>query len=180
VSTLAAWANFYVIVGSSAGALTGLQFVVAALVANIPTIRQWSRSLAAFATPTIVHFGAVLVLSAVVSAPWERVGPPMFLVGVGGAIGFVYSLVIASRASKLTEYVPVFEDWLFHVLLPAAAYLTLTVSAFETRSHARTALFGVAGAAMLLLIIGIHNAWDAVTYIVGTHLPKEQEHRTRH
>lgn len=30
------WANFYVIVGSSAGALIGLQFVVMTLIANMP------------------------------------------------------------------------------------------------------------------------------------------------
>jgi len=35
LSTLAHWANFYVIVGSSAGALTGLQFVVMTLVAQL-------------------------------------------------------------------------------------------------------------------------------------------------
>jgi len=34
LSALARWANFYVIVGSSAGALTGLQFVVVALIAQ--------------------------------------------------------------------------------------------------------------------------------------------------
>ncbi len=29
------------------------------------------------------------------------------------------------------------------------------------------ALFGIGGAALGLLLLGIHNAWDAVTYIVG-------------
>ena len=37
---LEAWANFYVIVGSSAGGLTGLTFVVIALVADAPALRQ--------------------------------------------------------------------------------------------------------------------------------------------
>ncbi len=32
---LTPWANYYVIVGSSAGALTGLQFVVIALLADL-------------------------------------------------------------------------------------------------------------------------------------------------
>src|SRR5436190_24376937 len=35
--TLSLWENFYVIVGSSAGALTGLQFVVMALIPDSPT-----------------------------------------------------------------------------------------------------------------------------------------------
>jgi hypothetical protein len=180
VPALTGWENFYVIVGSSAGALTGLQFVVAALVADLPQTIQWARSSAAFATPTIVHFGAVLVLSGIVSAPWQRLGPPMFLVGIGGAVGFVYSLIVAKRARKVKEYVPVFEDWLFHVILPAASYLTLAISAIQTRSHAGTALFGVAGAAMVLLIAGIHNAWDSVTFIVMKHNGQEQKHHDRH
>ena len=36
MKTLAAWQNFYVIMGSSAGALIGLQFVVLSLVASKP------------------------------------------------------------------------------------------------------------------------------------------------
>jgi hypothetical protein len=54
----------------------------------------------------------------------------------------------------------------FHVLLPFVAYTTLAVTAFAVGSHLREALFGIGAAALLLLFIGIHNAWDAVTYHV--------------
>ena len=37
---LTGWENFYVIVGSSAGALIGLQFVVITLIVEIPIVRQ--------------------------------------------------------------------------------------------------------------------------------------------
>jgi len=37
MTALSGWENFYVIVGSSAGALIGLQFVVITLIANRPT-----------------------------------------------------------------------------------------------------------------------------------------------
>jgi hypothetical protein len=40
----------------------------------------------------------------------------------------------------------------------------LALSAFAVLSHTRDALFGV-GAAELLLIIGIHNAWDSIAYL---------------
>ena len=69
-------------------------------------------------------------------------------------------------------YKPVFEDWLFHVLLPFAAYATLAVTAFAAGSHLRAALFGIGAAALLLLFVGIHNAWDAVTYHVFESKPK--------
>jgi hypothetical protein len=41
MSALAGWENFYVIVGSSAGALIGLQFVVVTLIANRTAVSGW-------------------------------------------------------------------------------------------------------------------------------------------
>lgn len=80
--------------------------------------------------------------------------------------GIAYSLIVARRLRTQAAYEPVCEDWLFHALLPLAAYLALAVSACVTRPHARPALFAVAAATLLLLFVGIHNAWDAVTYHV--------------
>ncbi|MGH9573140.1 MAG: hypothetical protein ACRD40_06365 [Candidatus Acidiferrales bacterium] len=63
MTSLAGWDNFYVIVGSSAGALIGLQFVVIALIADLPIRDGAAQASSAFATPTVLHFGAVLLLS---------------------------------------------------------------------------------------------------------------------
>ena len=164
--TLAAWQNFYVIVGSSAGALTGLQFVVVALVANMPDTRPFARTASAFATPTIVHFGAVLILAGVFSAPWKAIGGPMLLVALAGAVGFAYCTVVGRLAHRIEDYKPVMEDWIFHVMLPGTAYLTMVIAAAESLRHTDAALFAVAGSAMALLVVGIHNAWDSVVYIV--------------
>ena len=65
-----------------------------------------------------------------------------------------------------TAYRPVFEDWLFHALLPIAAYTTLVASAIAARTYTRGALFGVGATLLLLLFVGIHNTWDALTYHV--------------
>jgi hypothetical protein len=166
VTPIAKWQNFYVIVGSAAAALTGLQFVAIALVANLP-VRGSADSVDAFGTPTIVHFGTVLLLSAIFSAPWGGVGAPTLLCSLCGVMGFVYVIIVALRARGQTEYQPVFEDWLFHVLLPAIAYGVLA-PAYAARSYVDRALFGVATATLLLLFIGIHNAWDTVMYLVLT------------
>ena len=84
-------------------------------------------------------------------------------------------MIVARRMRAQTVYQPVFEDWLFHALLPIAAYVTLAVSAYATRSHAREALFAAAAAALLLLFSGIHNAWDGVTYHVFHRKQEPQE-----
>ena len=76
-----------------------------------------------------------------------------------------------------TAYSPEFEDRLFHLVLPLAAYATLAVSAFTALSQTREALFGVAAAALLLLLVGIHNAWDAVTYHVFVRTKRKADER---
>jgi hypothetical protein len=58
------------------------------------------------------------------------------------------------------------EDWLWHMILPAAAYGLLLASAIVIRTRAGIALFGVAATSLGLLFIGIHNAWDTVMYVV--------------
>jgi hypothetical protein len=178
MTALSGWVSFYAIVGSSAGALIGLQFVVMALVASLPRPPTAAATGSAFATPTVVHFATVLLLSAVLSSPWHEASTPAGLWGLVGVSGLVYSVIVARRMRVQTAYQPVLEDWLFHALLPFAAYATLAIAAFATRNHLRVALFGV-GAAALLLFIGIHNAWDAVTYHIYVIKPKQQETERR-
>jgi hypothetical protein len=165
MAEFAAWNSFYVIVGSAAGALIGLQFVVMTLIADRPRLHTPEAG-AAFATPSVVHFGVVLLLSAVASAPWPALSAVTVLWGFVGLSGIVYAVVVTRRLRMQTVYRPVFEDWLFHVVLPCAAYAMLAGSAYVVHSHARPALFLVGAAALLLLFVGIHNAWDAVTYHV--------------
>jgi hypothetical protein len=166
MTELDAWENFYVIVGSSAGSLIGLQFVVMTLLADAPINQTDPQAGEAFGTPNVVHFAVVLLLSAMVSVPWHGLTIIAVLWGVLGLGGVVYAAIVARRMRLQTVYNPVFEDWLFHVLLPAAAYAVLGVSACVACSHERPALFGVGAAVMLLLFIGIHNAWDTVMYHV--------------
>jgi hypothetical protein len=166
MTALSGWENFYVIVGSSAGALIGLQFVVITLIADTPIAPGQAQAGDAFATPTIVHFGTVLLLSAALNAPWHGIGGPAVLCALLGLGGVAYAIIVTRRMQVQIVYTPEFEDWLFHVLLPIVAYAILGISAFAARFHVHEALFAVAAAALLLLFIGIHNAWDGVTYHV--------------
>ena len=176
MTALAGWENFYVIVGSSAEALIGLQFVVITLIADMPIAGGQEQAGQAFATPTIVHFGAALLLSAVLNAPWHGIA---VLCGLLGLSGVVYEIIVARRMQIQIVYTPESEDWLFHVLLPFAAYATLAGSAYAAFAHAQEAMFSVAAAALLLLFIGIHNAWDAVTYHVFVNRAREEDERPR-
>jgi hypothetical protein len=165
-TSLDGWRSFYGIVGASAGALIGLQFVVMTLVSDIPRTRDAAHAGQTYTTPTVVHFGAVLLLSAIASAPWDGIAAITVLWGVVGTSGVLYVGFVARRLGLHTVYEAVFEDRLCHILLPLAAYATLVASAFAAYAYQRPALFLAGGAALVLLFTGIHNAWDLVTYHV--------------
>jgi hypothetical protein len=175
LSPLATWQNFYVIIGSAAATLTGLLFVVIALV---PTVRVSSPSsgIAAFSTPNLVHFGAALLVAAILSAPWQALWTAALLLGLAGLGGATYVIIVLRRARRQTVYQPVLEDWLWHTVLPLVSYTALVVGALLLPDHPAAALFVIAAATVLLLFIGIHNAWDNVTYI-ATELSQPENKR---
>jgi hypothetical protein len=167
MSPLSAWVNFYVVVGTAAGALVGLTFVVISLVAGRAgqAVRPGlsSGGLGAYNTPTVVHFTAVLLAGAMLSAPWPALGPVALLLGLGGLGGAAYVAVVARRLARWEVYAPVAEDWAFHGVLPLAAYAALVVAALLLPGSPTPALFVVGAALLLLVVVGIHNAWDLVT-----------------
>ena len=174
MSELSEWDSFYVIVGSAAGALIGLQFVVMTLIAERPPPGA-KEGAAAFATPTIVHFSTVFFVSAILRAPWHAITPLAGLWGLAGVGGAWYTLIVARRMRSQSTYQPEFEDWLFHCLPPLAAYAGIAAIALAAASHLREALFGVGAAMLLLLFSAIHNSWDAVAYHVLVNLRSDKD-----
>ncbi len=173
MTVLDEWKNFYTIVGSSAGALMGLQFVVITLIAAKPIPGANVQTGGAFATPTVIHFGVVLFLSAIANVPWCGITAVVVLWGLAGICGMAYTIVTARRVRVQSTYQPVFEDWLFHVMTPFAAYAALAIAAYAVHAHQHPALFLVGAATLTLLFTGIHNAWDAVMYHVFVGSKKE-------
>src|SRR2546422_10993198 len=127
-SLLAGWDSFYVITGSSAAALPGLMFVVVALSgearltsgpeASVATIR-------AFSTPTVVHFGAVLLLAALLTTPGHTVLTLSGSIGACGIAGLRFTRWVVVQMRRQTEYTPIAEDWMWHVRMPVLAYAAL-------------------------------------------------------
>ena len=164
VSGFGAWESFYVIVGSSAAALTGLQFVVMALVAESNRAGR-KETIAAFGSPTIVHFCSALLVSAICTTPWPSLASAGRATGLAGLGGLVYVAIVYRRARRQSDYQPVFEDWLWHTMLPAIAYVALLVSGAVLTGAFGSATFFVGAAALLLVFVGIHSAWDTVVYV---------------
>jgi hypothetical protein len=164
-AALSAWESFYVIVGSSGGALIGLQFVVVTLIAERRP-KTSGEALQAFATPTVVHLTGALAVSALMSVPWPGVVTVSMVLGACGLAGVIYSAIVLRRAHRQTEYRPVWQDWVWYGSLPAVAYLLLIVGAVTLHDDPGVAFFLIGAAALGLLLMGIHNAWDTVTHIV--------------
>jgi hypothetical protein len=162
------WANFYVIVGSSAGALTGLQFVVMALIADARRSDTSDDAINAFGTPTVLYFCDALLISAILSAPWPNLRYPAIALVVSGAAGVGYGIIVLRRAMLQKTYTPVFEDWLWFTALPLAANASVVAGAGMLTTRTTGGLFAIAAGSLLLLFVGIHNSWDTVTFIVTT------------
>jgi len=163
-SLLSAWTNYYVITGSAAAALTGLMFVAISIVAGGRS--QPSREgVATFSTPTVAHFSTALITSALLNVPWRSLWHGGVAVGIVGLYGAVYTIGVAKRTRRQSAYEPEAEDWIWYALLPLIAYAVLVGAAIGLDRLPALTLFAPAAAVLLLLIIGIHNAWDVVTYI---------------
>ena len=160
-----AWESYYVIVGSTAGALIGLQFVVLTLISESGQLRGRGETMAAFGSPNVVHFCAALLVAAIFSAPWQGMGPPGIAAAVAGVAGLVYSIAVLRRALRQRDYKPVAEDWIWHAALPMLAYAALAHAGVRLMGAATDAPYIVGAAALLLVFIGIHNAWDTVMYV---------------
>src|SRR5205823_3040140 len=121
------WETFYIVLGSAAGGLTGLMFVVVAIIADVNFGSE--DALHAYATPTVVHFSGVLVLSMLLVVPWPGVLQLAVALGLFGVAGVSYMSIVWRRTLRQQKtYKPVFEDWLFYIALPIAAYAIVLIS----------------------------------------------------
>ncbi len=164
-SLLTPWANFYIMAGSSAAALTGLMFVVITLAAGRERSQGSQDGISTFSTPTVTHFCVALLVSALLSAPWRSLIHPDALVGLIGLLGVVYLVRLALRTRRLTLYTPDLSDWTWYTVLPFVAYGALLTGAIGLAVTPADALFAIAGGVLLLIFIGIRNAWDVVTFL---------------
>jgi hypothetical protein len=166
MTTIDGWENFYVIVGSSAAALTGLMFVVITLNAEMRTGQEDGGSaMDAFASPTVLHFCSVLLIAAIVSTPRHTMTSLSICLFFPGLVGLIYTIVVVARMRRQKLYAPVMEDWVWHCFLPIASYASITISTVVFWYRPGLMLYVVGASALLLLYVGIHNAWDAATWM---------------
>lgn len=176
---LSNWQNFYMIMGTAAATLTGLMFVATTLLAGLDThVSIANAGISAYNTPTVVQFCSVLLLAGVLSAPWQTfsmISPLLGLLGLGMVF---YLIVIMQRMWRMPHYQSTLEDWLWYIVLPLLANIMLIIAAIMLQKDPSPVLYIVGLAMMMLLIVGIRNAWDNVTFLAvkrGTHTHPEDK-----
>jgi len=163
--TLRDWRDFYVMGGTAAATLVGLMFVFASVGASQVATRNLG-AMRAFITPTVVHFGAALLVCLVSIMPGHSDRSLGGVLGVGALSGVAYCcqiliLIFRSFAAGL-----VWEDRLFYALIPFAGYLLLLASAaleLDQRPADANILAGIA--IIVLIVAGLRNAWDMTVWM---------------
>ena len=160
---LEAWHDFYLVIGTAGLTLTGLLFVVVSLAPRVIAHRPAS-GVKAFLSPNVVYFTTALVVSAMFLVP----SLPPRVIGIllcTGAVGSLLYLASTRAHENWRRNKLPFLDWVWFVCLPVATYGLLLLSGVGFLSHAALSMHGVAVALILLLVVGIRNAWDLVIWI---------------
>jgi hypothetical protein len=165
---LSTWSSFYVMTGSSSAALIGLMFIVITLVTREEDAARSRDGVSTYSTPTVMHFCAVLLVSAVLVAPWRALIHPAILTSLVGLAGIVYIARVILRAKRLA-YRPDLEDWMWYHILPFVTYTLLFVGSIALASAPPEGALAIAASVVVLIFIGIRNAWDVVTFLALPH-----------
>ena len=159
---LQAWHEFYLLLGTSAAALTGLMFVVISIGPEVISGREAS-GVRAFVTPTVVYFTSALIVSGVMMMP--RVDPVvlgvLLLLGSIAGLAYVFWTGVHRnwRENKLG-----WDDFIWYATLPLLGYIVMLAAAIGIWMRGAFGPYALAAAVMLLMVVGIRNAWDLVIW----------------
>ena len=159
------WHDFYVLLGTASATLVGLMFVAASIGTTVFN-EDHRGALGAFITPTVVHFAAVLFACLVSIMPihdWESISA---LLGVGGLAGVVYIARVLFQLIIRHRFNVELVDRLFYALIPLAAYLLALAASVLGFLHIAASAYVMATALLVLLVAGLRNAWDMMTWIM--------------
>jgi hypothetical protein len=161
-----AWESFYFLVGSAAVGLIGLLFVVVTLTAGFERSRALIGS-SIYMTPTVLHFAVVLAISAVAIAPGLTVAQTASIFGVAALVGLGHAIRscvgIAARRPGMDP--PHWSDFWLYGGAPATIYLGLCAASVGLWNGNDWAADAIGALLLALLLLGIRNAWDLVTWI---------------
>jgi hypothetical protein len=159
------WENYYLMIGSSAGALIGLMFVVVTLTAGRDRA-EVERGKHLYTSPIVWHLAVILTLSGAAAVP----NMPVRAFGIGaGALGLLGVVIGVRSAAGIAKRPGAPEaagfDVFWYGIAPAIVYVGLAGSAFGILRGWKWGTMALAADLMALLLVSIHAEWDLVTYL---------------
>jgi hypothetical protein len=158
------WSNFYYLVGSAAAGLIGLMFVIMTLMVGVERSRIL-RATAMYMTPTIVHFAIVFTISAITMAPGIGLSEAAMIIGFVALLGLACAAraIVGFSTPRPGSQRPHWSDFWLYAALPTALYLGLLAASAGVWARAGWGSQTMAGLLLILLLLGIRNAWDLVS-----------------
>ena len=159
------WEEYFLMIGSSAGALIGLMFVVVTLTAGRDR-SEVEHGKHLYTSPIVWHLAVILVLSGAAIAP--TMSAKLFAVMTGGLA--ILGLIMGIRSTAGIIRRPEFSnaaafDSFWYGIAPAVVYAGLAGAALAVLRGHRWGTTLVAADLMVLLLVSIHAEWDLVTYL---------------
>lgn len=161
------WHDFFVLIGTAAATLMGLTFVAVSLAPDLVGDRT-TTAVRAFTTPIVAFFATILMVSVVLIVPGMTPTTAGGFLAACGAIGFIY-ILSAGVHRQWREAQLGFDDWIWYLGLPLVGYGALFACAVWIFRAVLWGPYVGAAALLLLLIIGIRNAWDVVLALAQHH-----------
>jgi len=178
-ASLAMWHDFYTLIGAASATLVALIFVAASIGAGVFT-RAHQAGIRSFLSPTVVHFTAILVICLFAIVPtqtWFTMGA---LLVCSGAAGLAYSAWVWRRMTRYGIIGTIDAiDRLWYAQLPKPAYLLIVVAGVAFWQKSLVGLDLLAASQILLLLIGIRNAWDMTVWIIDRRQPPAPDPTSR-
>jgi hypothetical protein len=163
---LAQWRDFYTLLGAASATLVGLLFVAASVgVSAFSSGRRAASRI--FLSASVVHFSSLLAASLIVMVPglsWRSFG---MMIAACGMVGLGYYVLtwrdmLHDGLAKRIDW----DDHIWYAVMPVIGYLCETAAGVTLMARWPLACDALAASLGLLLIIGLHNAWDITLWSI--------------
>jgi hypothetical protein len=163
---MAHWHEFYSLLGTASATLIGLLFVAATVSSGV--FRSDRRApLRIFLSASVVHFSGILAICLTVLAPlptWMLFGLLVLGFGVFGLVycGLIWRDSVRDGLNAAIDW----EDRIWYVLVPVVGYLLEVATGAVLALRLDPGCTALALAVGVLMVAGIHNAWDITIWII--------------
>jgi hypothetical protein len=163
---LSGWHEFYSILGEASATLIGLLFVAASVGSRAFTDGRRS-ALRVFLSASVIHFSTILTACLITMVPTQSWKSPGMMIAACGIFGLAYygltwRDMLKDGLSKSIDW----DDRIWYAAFPVIVYLLEAGSGVALAWHMDLGCLAVGLAMWMLLVIGIHNAWDITVWSI--------------